>query len=87
MRPAYPESWLFERIRPTCETAALALTVAMGYRRSSNVVVPTLTVAPSGIGVGTVTREPLRKVPFVESRSWIIHRPFQSMSRAWWVEV
>ena len=33
-------------------TVALALTLAIGYRRSSNVVAPTLTVAPSGIGVG-----------------------------------
>ena len=57
------------------------------YRRSSNVVAPTFTVAPMATGVGTVTRVPSRKVPFVESRSCSIHCSFQSMSLAWCVEV
>ena len=60
---------------------------ATPYRRSSKVVVPILIGVSTGTGVGTVTRLPSRKVPFVESRSWIIHSSFQSRRRAWWVEV
>ena len=87
--PAYPESWLLDRIFPTCETAALVGVgvVATGYRRSSKLVVPIVTGVPSGTGTGTVTRDPSRKVPFVDSRSWITHWSSQSIRRAWCVEV
>ncbi len=57
------------------------------YFRSSKVVAPTLIGAPTVIGAGALTRTPSCQVPFVESRSWIIHWSPHSTRRAWWLEV
>ena len=89
--PAYPESWLFDRTFPVWEIAALepSKTMETAYFRSSNVVAPTLIGAPTFTGTGDdgCTRSPSCSVPFVESRSWIIHWSPHSTSRAWWLEV
>ncbi len=57
------------------------------YRRNSKVVVPIVTGVLSGTRVGSVTRVPSRKVPLVESRSWMTQPSSHSSRRAWWVDV
>src|SRR6478735_8566102 len=90
--PEYPESWLFDRTLPVCEMAALEPWKTIGggtarYFRSSKVVAPTLIGAPTVTGAGAATRTPSCHVPFVESRSWIIHWSPHRTRRAWWLEV
>ena len=81
---------MFERTLPVCEMAALepwktiamvALLPQLEGRRAD------LDRRAERHGSGAVTRAPSCQVPFVESRSWIIHWSPHSTSRAWWLEV